>query len=80
MEAPSLPSTSGTSVHRLTVYGNRPASISRRSGVSLASLQGLFAFPCPFTLLATFGEPCWPLTPHSYQKRGGGGRKETPEP
>ena len=55
MEAPFLPSTSVTSVHRLTVYGNRSACGSRRSGVS-SSLLGKGYLPSLVPL------HCWLLS------------------
>ena len=69
MEAPSLPSASGTSAHRLTVYGNRSAGGSRRSGVSSSLLgKGYLPslVPCRFYLWEWFAtlEPELTDCPH----------------
>ena len=83
VEAPSLPSTSGTSVHRLTVYGNISASGSRRSDVSSSLLgKGYLPSLVPLHCWLLSGNLVGPLllTP---SKKGGGGPKvprETPEP
>ena len=82
MEATSLPSTSGTSVHRLTVYGHRSASGSRRSGVSSSLLgKGYLPSLVPLHCLLFSGNLFGPLflTP---SKKGGGPTvpRETPEP
>ena len=82
VEAPSLPSTLGTSVHGLTVYGNRSASGSRRSGVS-SSLLCKGYLPCLVSL------HCWVLSGNlvgplllTPSKKGGGPKvpREIPEP